>query len=138
MKKSIIVAGIILLTGMILVSCATTSSASSSAPKKSVDPNTIIGMNLIGTGESEGEAISFKADGVLEITTSDGSFTGEWEYNPDPEMAFRPIVIKWNQDGELHGYISILRTADNQSYTLLGNWYPTDANKTMVKDYVVE
>ncbi len=99
-----------------------------------VAPASILDQTLEGVGDSVGRSISFKGDGVLEITTEDGPFVGIWEYSTDPDRSFRPLTISWTVGDEPHGYIALL-SRQGETYTLTANWYVTDAFIQMYEEY---
>ena len=89
-----------------------------------VAPSEVLNRTLEGINESVGRSVTFKEDGVLEITTESGTFVGAWEY--DASRALRPLTISWDENGEPQGYIAaLIRQGD--TYTLFGDWYVTDA-----------
>lgn len=114
----------------------TTSGGGSQSSVDRVSPEAIENLSLEGVGDSVGKSIAFMPEGVLEITTGDGSFVGEWEYSTDPDLALLPLRISWMVGDEQHGYITTLMV-DGDTYELFGYWYVTDRQISLTETYQV-
>jgi hypothetical protein len=143
MKKFFTIVASFLLA-ISLTSCLSLQSpqpSQSSSPSRRniefVSPTEILNQQLIGIEDSEGHSIIFKDDGILEITTDEGTFEGNWEYRNEQQYAFRPYIITWrNAKGSQQGYIALI-SREGSTFSLSGNWYITDAYITLSEKYVL-
>jgi hypothetical protein len=95
-----------------------------------LNPEDVVGRNLVGSDESGTYRFTLNQDGSLEYAVNDNIYYGKWTFDKNGRM-YR-YTFDWVEDGKNNGYIMDF-LASGTEITLAGHWYLTDAYITFSK-----
>ena len=96
-----------------------------------VSPDLILDKDLLAESNNVIQGLTFRNEGVVDITTKTGSYKGFWSYDAGEslDVRIRPLVLNWTDETGEQGYIANLVSVDNEYIFLIGNFYLTDSFK---------
>lgn len=125
---------------VLINSCGTMSGANQSTGrstnnKRLLNPEDVVGKNLVGSDESGSYRFTLNQNGSLEYAINEDVYNGTWSFNKK-EIMYR-YTFDWTEKEKSKGYIMDFM-ADGDEITLAGHGYKTDSYTTFMKKLAFE
>jgi len=125
---------------LLIISCVSTGNTSKNTDRKNsktqlLDPENIIGKELVGSDENGIYKLLIKQDGTFDYIVNGNVYVGKWDFDKNARM-YR-YTFTWDEGEKKQGYIMDF-FAEKDEITWAGHWYLTDAFKPFFKKFTSE